>query len=49
MRRLAKLTIEHIMVPYAKYRLGLNDGSLELLLLLLGAGAITMMPAYHSV
>ena len=33
-----------IMVPYAKYRLGLNDGSLGLLLLLLGAGAITMMP-----
>ena len=33
-----------IMVPYAKYRLALNDGSLGLLLLLLGAGAITMMP-----
>lgn len=33
-----------IMVPYAKNRLGLNDGSLGLLLLLLGAGAIIMMP-----
>ncbi|WP_259071334.1 MFS transporter [Mucilaginibacter sp. X4EP1] len=33
-----------IMVPYAKYRLGLNDERLGLLLLLLGAGAITMMP-----
>jgi len=33
-----------IMVPFAKDRLGLNDGSLGLLLLLLGAGAISMMP-----
>ena len=32
------------MVPYAKDRLGLNDGSLGLLLLSLGVGAITMMP-----
>jgi predicted MFS family arabinose efflux permease len=32
------------MVPYAKDRLGLNDGSLGLLLLFLGVGAITMMP-----
>lgn len=32
------------MVPYAKERLGLNDADLGLLLLLLGAGAITMMP-----
>ena len=32
------------MVPFAKERLALNDGSLGLLLLLLGAGAITMMP-----
>lgn len=32
------------MVPYAKERLQLNDASLGLLLLLLGAGAITMMP-----
>lgn len=33
-----------IMVPFAKDRLHLSDGSLGLLLLLLGAGAITMMP-----
>lgn len=32
------------MVPFAKERLALNDASLGLLLLLLGAGAITMMP-----
>ncbi len=32
------------MVPYAKDRLGLNDGSLGLLLLFLGAGAILTMP-----
>lgn len=32
------------MVPFAKERLGLNDASLGLLLLLLGAGAILMMP-----
>ncbi|WP_316823156.1 MFS transporter [Pedobacter gandavensis] len=32
------------MVPYAKERLGLNDANLGLLLLLLGAGAISMMP-----
>lgn len=32
------------MVPYAKDRLGLNDADLGLLLLLLGAGAIVMMP-----
>lgn len=32
------------MVPYAKERLNLNDGDLGLLLLLLGAGAISMMP-----
>jgi predicted MFS family arabinose efflux permease len=32
------------MVPYAKDRLGLNDGTLGLLLLFLGAGAIIMMP-----
>ncbi|MET0244467.1 MAG: MFS transporter [Flavitalea sp.] len=32
------------MVPYAKERLGLNDSNLGLLLLLLGGGAITMMP-----
>ena len=32
------------MVPFAKERLHLNDGSLGLLLLLLGAGAISMMP-----
>lgn len=32
------------MVPYAKDRLGLNDADLGLLLLLLGGGAITMMP-----
>lgn len=32
------------MVPYAKERLGLNDADLGLLLLLLGAGAIVMMP-----
>ncbi|MEH6308241.1 MFS transporter [Olivibacter sp. CPCC 100613] len=32
------------MVPYAKERLGLNDADLGLLLLFLGAGAITMMP-----
>ncbi len=32
------------MVPFAKERLQLNDGSLGLLLLLLGAGAISMMP-----
>ncbi|MBD2701610.1 MFS transporter [Spirosoma sp. BT702] len=32
------------MVPYAKDRLGLNDGNLGLLLLLLGAGALLMMP-----
>ncbi|MGK9116917.1 MFS transporter [Olivibacter jilunii] len=32
------------MVPYAKEKLGLNDADLGLLLLLLGAGAITMMP-----
>lgn len=32
------------MVPYAKERLGLNDAKLGLLLLLLGAGAISMMP-----
>ena len=31
------------MVPYAKDRLGLNDGSLGLLLLFLGAGAISTM------
>jgi fucose permease len=33
-----------IMVPFAKDRLSLNDGDLGLLLLLLGAGAISMMP-----
>lgn len=33
-----------IMVPFAKDRLVLDDGSLGLLLLLLGAGAISMMP-----
>lgn len=33
-----------IMVPYAKERLNLNDANLGLLLLLLGGGAITMMP-----
>jgi len=33
-----------IMVPFAKERLALNDGDLGLLLLLLGAGAIAMMP-----
>lgn len=32
------------MVPYAKERLGLNDANLGLLLLLLGGGAIAMMP-----
>jgi predicted MFS family arabinose efflux permease len=32
------------MVPYAKDRLGLNDANLGLLLLLLGAGAMLMMP-----
>nr|WP_233173683.1 MFS transporter [Pedobacter sp. ASV19] len=32
------------MVPFAKERLHLNDGNLGLLLLLLGAGAISMMP-----
>ncbi len=32
------------MVPYAKDRLQLNDSNLGFLLLLLGAGAITMMP-----
>ncbi|RYY30923.1 MAG: MFS transporter [Chitinophagaceae bacterium] len=32
------------MVPYAKDRLQLNESGLGLLLLLLGAGAITMMP-----
>lgn len=32
------------MVPFAKDRLGLNDGELGYLLLLLGAGAIIMMP-----
>jgi len=32
------------MVPYAKERLNLNDADLGLLLLLLGGGAITMMP-----
>jgi predicted MFS family arabinose efflux permease len=32
------------MVPYAKESLGLNDGSLGLLLLFLGAGAIVTMP-----
>lgn len=32
------------MVPFAKERLQLNDGSLGLLLLLFGAGAISMMP-----
>jgi predicted MFS family arabinose efflux permease len=33
-----------IMVPFAKDRLSLNDGDLGLMLLLLGAGAICMMP-----
>lgn len=32
------------MVPFAKERLGLNDESLGWLLLLLGAGALVMMP-----
>lgn len=32
------------MVPFAKERLQLNDGNLGLLLLLFGAGAISMMP-----
>jgi predicted MFS family arabinose efflux permease len=32
------------MVPYVKDRLGLNDGSLGVLLLFLGAGAIATMP-----
>lgn len=32
------------MVPYAKDRLNLNDANLGLLLLLLGAGAMVMMP-----
>lgn len=32
------------MVPYAKDRLALNDANLGLLLLLLGAGAMVMMP-----
>lgn len=32
------------MVPYAKERLELNDGNLGLLLLMLGLGAIAMMP-----
>lgn len=32
------------MVPYAKERLQLNDASLGLLLLFLGAGAVVMMP-----
>jgi len=32
------------MVPFAKERLQLNDGSLGVLLLLFGAGAISMMP-----
>lgn len=32
------------MVPYAKERLQINDANLGLLLLLLGVGAITMMP-----
>lgn len=32
------------MVPYAKERLGLNNADLGLMLLLLGAGAIAMMP-----
>jgi predicted MFS family arabinose efflux permease len=32
------------MVPYAKERLNLNDANLGLLLLLLGGGAIAMMP-----
>jgi predicted MFS family arabinose efflux permease len=32
------------MVPYAKDRLALNDGSLGVLLLFLGVGAIVMMP-----
>jgi len=33
-----------IMVPFAKDRLSLNDGDLGLMLLLLAAGAISMMP-----
>jgi predicted MFS family arabinose efflux permease len=33
------------MVPYAKDRLALNDANLGLLLLLLGAGAMLLMPA----
>lgn len=33
-----------LMVPFAKERLALNDASLGLILLLLGAGAISMMP-----
>ena len=32
------------MVPFAKERMGLNDAALGVLLLLLGAGAILMMP-----
>ena len=32
------------MVPFAKERLGLNDGNLGLLLLFLGAGSIILMP-----
>lgn len=32
------------MVPFAKIRLGLDDAGLGMLLLLLGTGAITMMP-----
>src|SRR5690606_13498950 len=33
-----------LMVPFAKERMGLNDAALGVLLLLLGAGAIFMMP-----
>ncbi|NHA02416.1 MFS transporter [Mucilaginibacter sp. HC2] len=33
-----------IMVPFAKDRLSLNDGDLGLMLLLLAAGAVSMMP-----
>src|ERR1700743_2021434 len=34
-----------VMVPLAKSRLNLNDAELGSLLLLLGAGSVTMMPA----
>lgn len=36
------------MVPFAKDRLALNDANLGLLLLLLGGGAMVMMPTSWS-